>query len=473
MLIPIHADPGAQPPHPVTPYNMAMQLNQHILSLNHEQLTEDLAGESNLLFIQDLDGVCMELAQDPMTRRIDFRFLEAARSMAGHFYVLTNGEFIGSRGVNAIVTREVQKQKSTEKPDKFFLRGLGGGGVQLQDLCGNVSHPGVSESELNFMRSVPRKAQRYLYELLTGTPFDLDVEEARNLIQSAVLDNLVSPTINANVFYHRLHSNLKLYRTLQNLLGRFMATLQTEAATDGLGDSFFIHYAPNLGRDRQGLERIKLANDGDAGTTDYQFLLSGAVKEVGVLVLLNLYYYQHTGSFPLGEHFNARTAPREHSELLQLARTHFDPRLMPRIVGVGDTVTSCRSESDGDVNVLRGGSDRGFLNLIQELGRAFHTDNVVIFVDSGGGEICRPRLDTKLLHHAPGHTDRDPWSGAEGITDHDDSLILNFAFPDGHEQYVEFFLHFVKRYQQRHPAVAKTTGAPKKASAPILIPPSH
>lgn len=430
---------------------MQMQLSQHILSLNHEQLTEDLANEDNLLFIQDLDGVCMELAKDPLTRSIDFRFLEAARAMAGHFFVLTNGEFIGSRGVNAIVTRAVRMQGSREKPDAFFLRGLGGGGVQLQDLTGNVSHPGVSASELAFMRSIPTKAYHYLFDLLTGMPFDLRADEARDLARSAVLDNRVSPTINANVLYHRLRDDLETYRKIQNQLGRFMTSLQAEAAATGLGDSFFVHYAPNLGRDPRGFERIKLANNGDAGTTDYQFLLSGAVKEVGVLVLLNLYYYQRTGSFPLGKHFNARTAPRDHGALLQLAKTHFDPGQMPRIVGVGDTVTSYRNEADRNADVLRGGSDRGFLSLVQDLGKAFCTDNVVIFVDSGGGEICRPQLDSEYLTRVPQRTDRNPWPGAEGITDRDDSLILNFAFPGGHEQYVEFFLKFATRYRQYHP----------------------
>lgn len=429
---------------------MAMQLNEHILSLDYEQLTEILADEDNLLVIQDLDGVCMKLVQDPITRLIDFRFLEAARTMAGHFFVLTNGEFIGSRGVNAIVNRAVQMHGSPEKPDAFYLRGLAGGGVQFQDVTGSVSHPGVSKAELAFMRSIPQKARGHLFELLTGAPFELGVREARKLARSAVLANPVSPTINANALYSRFRNDLALYRDLQGRLGRFMMSLQAEAGASGLSNSFFVHYAPNLGRDHQGLERLKPANDGDAGTTDYQFFLTGAVKEVGVLILLNLYYYQRTGTFPLGRHFNARNAPRDHGALLKLAQTHFDPGEMPRIVGVGDTVTSFKRESGG-VDVLRGGSDRGFLTLVQELGKAFHIDNVVFYVDSGGGEICRPRLDAKYLHRTQGNTERDPWPGAKGITDRNDSLVLNFAFPGGHEQYVEFFFQLAKRYRQRHP----------------------
>lgn len=428
-----------------------MQLSQHILSLDYEQLTKVLVNEENLLVIQDLDGVCMPLVQDPMNRLIDFRFLKAARAMAGHFYVLTNGEFIGSRGVNAIVERAVQLQGAREKPGAFYLRGLGAGGVQWQDSNGNVSHPGVSERELAFMRSIPKKAHDYLFELLVGTPFNLGTHEVRTLMRSAVLTNLVSPTINANGLHRRFCGELALYRELQRRLDQFMTSLLAEAAINGLGDSFFVHYAPNLGRDHQGRERIKPAIDGDAGTTDYQFLLTGAVKEVGILILLNFYYFQRTGRFPLGEHFNARNAPREHGALLQLATNHFDPGQMPRIIGIGDTITSSDSgESDSSVEMLRGGSDRGFLALVQELGKTFQVDNAVIFVDSSGGEICRPGLDAEYLHKARKSTALDPWPGVKGISDRDDSLRLNFVFPAGYEQYVAFFLQLAARYRQRH-----------------------
>lgn len=429
-----------------------MRLSQHILSLDYEQLTKVLVNEENLLIIQDLDGVCMPLVQDPMTRLIDFRFLQAAKVMAGHFYVLTNGEFIGSRGVNAIVERTVQRLGLLEKPDAFYLQGLGAGGVQWQNSNGNVSHPGVSERELVFMRSIPKKAYDYLFTLLVGAPFDLETQEVRILLQSAVLTNLVSPTINANVLHRRFCGELALYRELQRRLDHFMTSLLEEAAVNGLADSFFVHYAPNLGRDHYGRERIKPALDGDAGTTDYQFLLTGAIKEVGILTLLNFYYYQRTGRFPLGEHFNARNAPREHSALLQLAIDHFDPGQMPRIVGIGDTVTSSESgESDSSVEMLRGGSDRGFLTLVQELGKTFQVDNAVIFVDSSGGEICRPGLNTEYLRQAWESTSLDPWPGVHGISDRDDSLRLNFVFPAGYEQYVAFFLQLAARYRRRHP----------------------
>ena len=110
-----------------------------------------------------------------------------------------------------------------------------------------------------------------------------------------------------------------------------------EAEHNNLGDSFFIHYAPNLGSGPEG-ERIKWANEHDSGTTDFQFMLRGAVKEVGVLVILNRYYHQVTGQYPLGEAFNARQAPRNQQTLLELAKSHFDPASAPQsadLAGVG------------------------------------------------------------------------------------------------------------------------------------------
>ena len=119
-----------------------------------------------------------------------------------------------------------------------------------------------------------------------------------------------------------------------------MNQLLREAHEAGLEDSFFVHYAPNLGRDDKGKEILQPAQGKDSGTTDLQFMLRGAIKEVGVLVILNHYYYLHTGNYPLGSNFNARQAPQNHQELLALAKEKFDPKIMPQIIGVGDTVTS-------------------------------------------------------------------------------------------------------------------------------------
>jgi hypothetical protein len=57
-----------------------------------------------------------------------------------------------------------------------------------------------------------------------------------------------------------------------------METLLAEAAAQGLGDSFFVHYAPNHGRDEHGQEVIWLSQGEESGTTDFQFMLRGASR---------------------------------------------------------------------------------------------------------------------------------------------------------------------------------------------------
>ena len=49
-------------------------------------------------------------------------------------------------------------------------------------------------------------------------------------------------------------------------------------------------------------------------------MLRGAVKEAGLLALINDHIARRTGNAPLGEHFNARSAPTGHTELLELCQ---------------------------------------------------------------------------------------------------------------------------------------------------------
>ncbi len=423
----------------------AIPLSGHRFSLDHGHLLETLAASRHLLIIQDLDGVCMDLVRDPLTRTIDRSYVEAARRLAGHFYVLTNGEHIGSRGLNRIVEQAFETPEHVSEQG-FYLPGLAGGGVQLQDRHGTVSHPGVSDAELAYLRGVPAIARRFLHDVLTATPFDIPEDRVGPLVESAVLDNPVSPTLNLNTLYHALRDRPAAYRQLQQTAAALMDRLMHGAAEAGLGDSFFVHYAPNLGRDADGLERVKFSDGGNAGTTDFQFMLKGAIKEVGVLVILNHYYHAQTGRYPLGEHFNARTAPRDAGALLALARAHFDPAQMPRIVGVGDTVTAHAETGADGVRMLRGGSDRGFLTLVQDLGIAFGSDNAVLFIDSSAGEVDRPGLDATHLQACADDPALAPWPGVREISDPDDPLRLNFVFPGGHRQYVRFFGTLAARY---------------------------
>lgn len=60
-----------------------------------------------------------------------------------------------------------------------------------------------------------------------------------------------------------------------------MNDLLEKAGQQGLDNSFFVHYAPNLGRDNVGKEIVRFATAKDSGTTDFQFMVCGAVKEAG------------------------------------------------------------------------------------------------------------------------------------------------------------------------------------------------
>ncbi|TCK08588.1 glucosylglycerol 3-phosphatase [Marinobacterium mangrovicola] len=415
---------------------MPRSLHEARYSLDHTALLETLSQCENLLIIQDLDGVCMGLVSDPLTRRIERRYVEAGKLMDGHFFVLTNGEHIGSRGVNDIVERAFDTPEEAFERG-LYLPGLAGGGVQLQDALGHVTHPGVSEAELEFLAQVPQWGREFLNENLSRAPYSLPDETLSVLVEACVLDNQVSPTLNINTLYHHFRHQPEQYAEIQQLAITFSEALLERAAAAGLGDSFFIHYAPNLGR-VDGLEKPRISDGSDAGTTDFQFMLRGAVKEVGVLVLLNHYYYRRTGEYPLGEQFNAREAPADMDQLLALAKRRFDPAEMPCIVGVGDTVTSHAQAGGG---YQRGGSDRGFLTLVQALGESFATDNACVFIDSSGGEVIRPGVDGARL-------ESDLHGALSGITDPNDELRLNFLFTGGHTEYVNFFCDLATRRAQ-------------------------
>ncbi|WP_288730134.1 glucosylglycerol 3-phosphatase [uncultured Pseudoxanthomonas sp.] len=407
---------------------------------DHAALLDSLAATPDLLLIQDLDGVCMGLVHDPLTRTLEREYLEAAARLGDAFAVLTNGEHIGARGVNAIVDR-VFGAPGHAAAHGAYLPGLAAGGVQLQDRFGTLSHPGVSDAELAFLQGVPTRMTRWLSTLLLGAPYHLEPHRVATLAATCVLDNPASPTLNLNALHHALAEQPTLYAQLQRQAADFMQALLREAQAEGLDGAFFVHYAPNLGRDDAGAERLKPAAEGDAGTTDFQFMLEGAVKEAGVLVLLNHHVHARTGRWPLGADFNARQAPRTLEAQVALARAQIAPADMPRLVGVGDTVTSVAH----DGAQLRGGSDRGFLSLVQRLGEAFGTDNRVLFVDSSAGEVRRAGLDMARLSAGAGDVGFDPRTAALGITDADDPLRLDVVFPGGHAQYVEFFCALAQR----------------------------
>lgn len=411
------------------------------LPQQHAQILDSLASTSNLLVIQDLDGVCMGLVGDPLTRRIERRYVRAAGVLDRHFSVLTNGEHVGRRGVNGIIDRAFD-----EPMQGFYLPGLAAGGVQFQDRSGCVSHPGVSDVELAFLADVPRRAARFLSMSLLQPPFSVPADLVAGLVETCVLDNLASPTLNLNGLYTFLRASPAVYRQLQQVIADFMQGLLDEACGAGLKDSFFVHYAPNRGRGAQGLERLAPGDGQQAGTTDFQFMLRGAVKEAGVLDILNRYYHGCTGEYPLGEGFNVRMAPQGQAALTELARRHFDPALMPRLLGVGDTVSSLVPADRQAEPVMRGGSDRGFLSLVQALGQVFAKDNLVAYVDSSDGEVRRPGVDAAHLQRCRDDPQLSPWAALRGISDAEDPLQLNLLFCGGHPHYVDFFCELADRH---------------------------
>lgn len=396
-------------------------------------LRRDLADPAGLLLVQDLDGVCMDLVLDPLQRRLDSDYIRRAPRLDGSFCVLTNGEHEGRRGVNRLV-----EQSLGWNPDDpaagldprtrgLYLPGLAAGGVQLQDRHGRVSTPGVEAAELAFLQELPGRLNALLLDWLPALLPDLEPAELQRQIALAVLDNPLSPTLNLNGLFgwvasrHEGATELNLKRQLQEGALQRMEALLAEAAAAGLGQSFFLHIAPNL-LDGEGREQPVWASERGVGTTDVQLMLRGAIKEAGLLVLINEHIAHHHGEHPLGAAFNVRTAPHSQAELLALAEARIPAALMPRLVGVGDTITSSAGERPGEVQ--RGGSDRGFLTLLQELGRRFEQRNRVVLVDSSGGEVSRPSMAGGSL---------------EGLSDAADPLQLDALFPGGPAQYRRFF----------------------------------
>ena len=389
--------------------------------LTPDQLQQQLVDVDDLLIVQDLDGVCMQLVRDPLTRQLDRSYVESAARLQGSFAVLTNGEHEGHRGVNRLVERALGPS-SRPVQEGLYLPGLAAGGVQLQDRFGTLSHPGVSDAEMDFLAAAPARMEQLLLEKLPEHLPDLSQPQLKALAQGAVLDTQVSPTINLNGAFALLPDAVDAQRALQRMLETLMNQLASEAEMQGLKGSFFLHVAPNLGRAADGSERIKPSAPGDVGTTDIQFMLTGSLKEAGLLVLLNQHIARRWGEAPFGESFNVRTAPHDHAGLMALVQRCVPIERMPLLVGVGDTVTSTRAE-DGS-SWLRGGSDRGFLQLLQDLGRWCGQANRVVLVDSSHGEIDRPHLGDARL---------------EGISDPDDPLHVDTLMPEGPVQYIRWF----------------------------------
>ena len=75
---------------------------------NNLKVKEQLISSKNILLIQDIDGVCIPLVKDPMTRELESKYIYAVKELAEEFFVLTCGEHEGPRGVNRIIERSLR-----------------------------------------------------------------------------------------------------------------------------------------------------------------------------------------------------------------------------------------------------------------------------------------------------------------------------------------------------------------------------
>ena len=378
----------------------------------------------SILFIQDIDGVCIPLVKDPMTRKLESKYIYAAKNLEKEFFVLTCGEHEGQRGVNRIIERSLNN--IIEPKEKgLYLRGLAACGVEYQDNSGNISFEGVSKEELDFLSKVPN-LMRPSFERIVRKIFpNLDQVSINKHASKSICKTRFSPTINFNSLFDLVQDDSYKRKIIQKSFEDMMNQIIYKAESQGLKNSFFLHISPNLGSNN-GNEIIKLSTENDIGSTDIQLLLKGAVKDSGVLFLLNKFIEEETGKAPFGRNFNFRNSPKTIKEKVDFCKKNIKSKDMPTIIGVGDTITS---QKISNKSYSRGGSDRSFLELIQLLGKEFRSNNKIIFVDSSSGEVYRP--STKK-------------SGFEGIIDEEDNLKFDMVFQNGPKEYVEWFIKFVR-----------------------------
>ena len=392
-----------------------------------EEVINTIINEQNILIVQDLDGVCIPLVQDPLQREINKEYVKDVSRLREKFAVLTCGEHEGKRGVNRLVEKALDSKK-TAKENGFYLPGLAACGVEYQDRFSNLSYPGLKDNEINFLAEVPKMMRSMLTNELKKFLPNLSNEKRNKLIDVAVCDTRFTPTLNFNEIFSYVKNDFQKVKDLQLIMGKIMNDLLEESKNFGLDNSFYLHLMPNLGI-RDGREIMKYSTQNEFGTTDIQFIIKGAIKEAGLLFLLNKYIANKTGVYPFGENFNVRNAPKTHAQLIKLCRDEIPHEQMPLLVGVGDTVTSVKDNKDN--SWLRGGSDRGFLTLIQRLGESYKKDNQVVFVNSCNEQVLRPRINGTDM---------------KGVSDPNDDLKFNMIINDGPKEYIEWFKQLASNF---------------------------
>ncbi len=392
-----------------------------------EEIINTIINEENILIVQDLDGVCIPLVQDPLKRELDTEYVEDVSKLREKFSVLTCGEHEGRRGVNRLVEKALNS-RTKAKENGFYLPGLAACGVEFQDRFSNSSYPGLNDNEIDFLAKVPKMMRLMLTNELKNLLPDLSNDLRSNLIDVAVCDTRFTPTLNFNQIFTLVKNDLNKVRGLQLIMEKIMNNLLEDSKSLGLENSFHLHLMPNIG-EKNGREIMKYATQNDFGTTDIQFIIKGAIKEAGLLLLLNKYISSRTGIYPFGESFNVRNAPKTLNKLIELCRDKIPRDQMPLLIGIGDTVTSVKDDKNN--SWLRGGSDRGFLTLIQRLGESYKKDNQVIFVNSCNEQVSRPRVNGTDM---------------KGVSDPDDDLKFNMIINDGPQEYIKWFKQLASQF---------------------------
>ena len=392
-----------------------------------EEIINTITNEENILIVQDLDGVCIPLVQDPLKREIEKEYVEDVSKLREKFSVLTCGEHEGRRGVNRLVEKALNS-RTKAKENGFYLPGLAACGVEFQDRFSNSSYPGLNDNEIDFLAKVPKMMRLMLtHELKKFLP-NLSNDLRTKLIDVAVCDTRFTPTLNFNEIFTLVKNDLKKVKSLQLVMEKIMNNLLEDSKSIGLENSFHLHLMPNLGL-KNGKEIMKYATQNDFGTTDIQLIINGAIKEAGLLLLLNKYISNKNGVYPFGASFNVRNAPKTLNKLIDLCRDKIPRDQMPLLVGIGDTVTSVKDDKKN--SWLRGGSDRGFLTLIQRLGESYNKDNQVIFVNSCNDQVSRPRVNGTDM---------------KGISDPYDDLKFNLIINEGPKEYIKWFRQLASKF---------------------------
>ena len=167
------------------------------INLDFEEI---IINSKNILFIQDIDGVCIPLVKDPMTRKLESKFIFAVKNLEKEFYVLTCGEHEGPRGVNRIVERSL---RGIDQPKEkgLYLRGLAACGVEYQDNNGNISFEGVSKEEVDFLAKVPDLMRPSFEQIVKKIFPNINQEEINSHASKSICKTRFSPTINFNSLF--------------------------------------------------------------------------------------------------------------------------------------------------------------------------------------------------------------------------------------------------------------------------------